>query len=210
MGLYEAEFLGQAKPVKKRAPKQKETEPVAGPSAEVAPVKKVRKRKPKADPIDAAVDAAMPTPPASLDVKVKKPRKTKEAKAAEKTGELKEAVATKKVTLAPKKAKEVEQVSESAPPAKKQKRAKKIVIENGTQTSDEPPLWFKTWHLDQAKRENAQKAKAERAPAPAVKEAAHAVANNQWSDGYTRDKIRVEQDNHQTRLYKMIHGRTGF
>ncbi len=117
----------------------------------------------------------------------------------------------------PKKAKKVKatlpvvaSASEPTEEVKKPKRKKKVIIENGTQTTDEPPLWFKTWHLDQAKRENSQKAKADRAPAPVIKEAAKSVANTQWSDGYTRDKIRLEQDNHQSRLYKMIHGRSGF
>lgn len=212
MGLYEAEFLGQATPVKKTKiskPKPVKVAAIESPANALAvppPPKASRKRKPKAASLEAEVDAVL-TPPAS-DTFEPKPKKAKKAAVVKPPPT--EPVKLKK-TRKPKATKPVASSSmEPVEDAPKPKRKKKVVIENGTQTTDEPPLWFKTWHLDQAKRENSQKAKADRAPAPAIKEASQTVAAKQWSDGYTRDKIRLEQDNHQTRLYKMIHGRSGF
>ncbi len=137
MGLYEAEFLGQAKPVRK--PKVVKEKPMEIPPSvpdSVTPVKPKRKRAPPKPKVEVVPDI----------VEVKEVKEVKEKK--------------KRVKKAPSETsvgKEVEQaLQETTPPPssvsglsdipiKKEKKSKKIVIHKGVETSEEPPLWFKTW-----------------------------------------------------------------
>lgn len=194
MGLYEAEFLGAAKPVKKRAPK---VVPVPEAVQDIVPPKPKRVRKPKPAVVPETVPVVAEAAPP------KKERKKKVAIATPPPSEG-SSTSSEEPNISKKRKGKEPAVEGEEPPVKKVKKAKKIIIENGTQTTDEPPLWFKTWHLNEAKRLNSSKAKAEREHVQVVKEAAHSVAATQWSDGYTRDKIRHEQDNHQSRLYQMV------
>lgn len=73
--------------------------------------------------------------------------------------------------------------------------------------ADEPPLWFKKYLLDEAKRRNADKPKGQKVAAVVVKAESDAVATEKWNDGLTRDRVNSEVTSHMNRMYSQIHGR---
>jgi len=177
MGLYEAEFLGEAVPVKKVRARKTKDEPKVTAVEPVAPIEKVKRKRVKKVP---------ETMPELKPVEIPTPEPTE-------------------VEESPKQEK-VETISPPQPPPVEKKVLKRKAVEE-KKHDEEPPAWFKTWHLNEAKRQNLAKKKDERVAITTVKKAAHSVASKQWDDGYTRDKIRHEQDNHQQRMYQMIHGK---
>jgi hypothetical protein len=177
MGIYEASFLGEPKPIKekkKKATPAPAPEPVA---VEVMPTepkpKPIRKRKapePKV-PVDE------PVPVVTQKVEKKK--------------------------AAPKKAAPVKTTEPKEPPIKAV--AKKVII-SGVEAQDPPP-WFKKWDLDEAKRRNNKRPKAEKVTPQILKAATEVESTAKWNDGVTREKVNAEVDSHMSRLYKQIHGR---
>lgn len=65
-----------------------------------------------------------------------------------------------------------------------------------------PPVWFEKF-VESAKLEESKIA-ADKKPAKVVKEEAKVAAQAQWSDGYTRDRVNQQVDNHMSKLYGMI------
>lgn len=99
----------------------------------------------------------------------------------------------KEIDVAVEKALEVEE-----PKPKKVKRTLK-------RDESVPPVWFEKF-VESAKMEESKIA-ADKKPAKVVKEEAKAVAQAQWSDGYTRDRVNQQVDNHMSKLYGMIFAR---
>ena len=89
-------------------------------------------------------------------------------------------------------------VEEEAPKPKKVKRILK-------RDESVPPVWFEKF-VESAKLEES-KITADKKPAKQVKEEAKATAQAQWSDGYTRDRVNQQVDNHMSKLYGMIFAR---
>jgi len=196
MSLYEAEFLGTPVPVKRRSKNDIQV-----------PVKSV-KRKRASKKVELEVEVEVPKVEVEKveiekveKVEIEKPKRTRKVKPKETMPELK-----KEEEEEEEEEEEKEDVKEEVKVnVKKGKISNAVKVEK--ENDDEPPAWFKAWHLNEAKRHESAKTKKERAPAPIIKKAATSVAKKQWKDGFTRDKIRMEQDSHQQRLYNMIHGK---
>lgn len=69
---------------------------------------------------------------------------------------------------------------------------------------DVPPVWFKQY-VAGVKKEEAKVSK-EKKPQKQIAQEASQVAENQWNDGFTRDRVRSEVDNHMSRMYHMMFG----
>lgn len=69
-------------------------------------------------------------------------------------------------------------------------------------SNDDPPPWFKQY-VAGVKREEAKVSK-EKKPQRQIKQEANDVAEHQWNDGFTRDRVRNEVDNHMSRMYQMM------
>ena len=69
---------------------------------------------------------------------------------------------------------------------------------------NDPPQWF-TKFVETGKQELNLQA-AEKKPKKVVKEEAQVDAKQQWSDGYTRDRVTNEINNHVHRMYSMMFG----
>jgi hypothetical protein len=67
-----------------------------------------------------------------------------------------------------------------------------------------PPTWFKQY-VAGVKKEEAKVSK-EKKPQRQIAQEAEKVANHQWKDGFTRDRVRTEVDNHMSRMYHMMFG----
>lgn len=69
---------------------------------------------------------------------------------------------------------------------------------------DTPPNWFNTI-IELIERERAEQ-KGDRVTKKDLKAKAAACAEERWSDGMTRDRVRGAVDNHVSRMYEMIFG----
>ena len=198
------------------------------------PIKKVGGKKRKAEEASSVQEE---TPAVSPDVKAKKPPSEKQlaarAKFAENRKKKLEEQAAEKLRLEKEvadKQKEIEE-KEAAIAEKKKARAEKrkmkkdeVEIEKAVDEAIEekepkpkkvkrvlkrdesvPPVWFEKF-VESAKMEESKIA-ADKKPAKMVKEEAKAVAQAQWSDGYTRDRVNQQVDNHMSKLYGMIFAR---
>jgi hypothetical protein len=76
--------------------------------------------------------------------------------------------------------------------------AKKARVEG----TDGPPSWF-TQYVAGVKKEEAKLSK-EKKPQRQIKQEAMDAAEHQWNDGFTRDRVRNEVDNHMSRMYQMM------
>jgi len=206
MALYAADIESLAKPVKKVGKKRK---------AEEASV------------LQEETPAVTPEPPA------KKPPTEKQlaarAKFAENRKKKLEETAAEKLRLeteVAEKQKEIE-AKEAAIAEKKKARAEKRKASKEIDTAVEealteepkpkkvkrvlkrdesvPPVWFEKF-VESAKLEESKIA-ADKKPAKVVKEEAKVAAQAQWSDGYTRDRVNQQVDNHMSKLYGMIFAR---
>ncbi len=228
MPIYEASFLGEAKPIKKakKSPTKKAPpsdssiidleEPVKPSTSEPPPIKKSRKAAQKPQPPPETVQLALPPPiKKSRKRKIQEPtpseedaitpvppppvKKARKKAAPKPNGSLPATSEESEIVQAPKVQDSVQEKRRARPP-------KKIVIHEGIQTTDEPPLWFKRWHEDERKRK--AKGNNERVSATVLRQEAHTQANSQWQNGHTRDRVINEVDGHMDRLYKMIHSRS--
>lgn len=66
----------------------------------------------------------------------------------------------------------------------------------------EPPAWFQKY-VAGVKQEEAKQGQ-QRIPKRQVEEQARTVAQEQWRDGLTRDRVQNEVDSHMSRMYGMI------
>jgi hypothetical protein len=196
MPIYEADFLGKPEPIKKqRVKKVKELKEEKTPVEEVAKPKRKRVKQeetPSASSVAASEEIQpvqeQPVPPKRKRVAKPKPQpseqlilETKEEKPNAEPEVIKKAASKKGLT-------------------------KKEKIIDG-KAADEPPSWFKAWCLDQKKRENDEKPKKEKVSKPILKESATIEAKEKWNDGLTKDRVKMEVDNHMGRLYNQIYGR---
>lgn len=87
----------------------------------------------------------------------------------------------------------------------KEPKPKKQRVQKPKRDESVPPIWFERF-VESAKMEESKIA-ADKKPSKQVKEEAKAVAQAQWSDGYTRDRVNQQVDNHMSKLYGMIFAR---
>ena len=192
MSLYEAEFLGTPVPVKRRSKNDIQVPVVKRKRASKKVELEVEKE--EVEKVEIEVEKEQVE-----KLEIEKPKRTRKTKVKDTMPEL------KKEEEKEEEEEEKEEEKKVKIKVKEEKVSKAIKVEK--ENDDEPPAWFKAWHLNEAKRHESSKTKKERAPAPIIKKAATSVAKKQWKDGFTRDKIRMEQDSHQQRLYNMIHGK---
>lgn len=76
--------------------------------------------------------------------------------------------------------------------------------ENVIESNSEPPVWFKQY-VAGVKKEEA-KISREKKPKKQIQKEAQEVAQSQWADGFTRDRVRNEVDGHMSRMYQMMFG----
>jgi hypothetical protein len=225
MTLYSADILDLGKPVSATAPKKgkkgvkaaEETTVSAAPAAEEPSVKV--EEKPKRIPTEkqlAALARAQET----------RKRKREEAEAAaaesarleeerlEKEREKEEALLAKKeaMKLKRKLARDSKKQMSTPPATESSVGSVEEEIEAGirepvskkvaTETVDGAPVWFKQY-VAGVKKEEAKVSK-EKKPQRQIKQEAMDVAEHQWNDGFTRDRVRNEVDNHMSRMYQMM------
>jgi len=207
MPIYEAEFLGDPKPIKRARPskKQKQEEDKQAPAPIATPMEKpVKVRAPKTK----KVKLDIPTPPSPVStvddtidqtpIEQPKPKRQRKIKP----------VAAPPPSPTPSVQEEDEAEEPPVKPKKvtKPKEIKPKVIIDGAAAGD-PPTWFKNYLLDEAKRRNEDKSKSERSTISEVKKTATETAHKKWNDGLTRDRVNNEVSSHMNRLYQQIHGR---
>ncbi len=204
MPIYEADFLGEAKPIsvnKRKTPRAKvlkaATETVQEEPPKPVVEKKKRVYKPKAKVAAPEIEdtEASPEPPA------KKQRKRAPPKPKPQPSEQAIAEAQDEVTNDPKTVKQINKLALKKGAAK---TSKKII---DGEAADQPPSWFKAWILEDKKRTNDMKPKKEKITQPVLKQEAVALAKEKWDDGFTRDKINNEVDGHMSRMYQQMWGR---
>ncbi len=186
MTLYEAEFLGEKKAVSKKRGLKETEEP-----------KPKRVRKPKAAPVEKVEEVKVPEKKKRAAPKkkaeVSPPPSVTEAVAEEEEDE--DALLEKKLEAAANEAHDEEVVvpkKRKATPVPKLAKKQKV-------SEEEPPAWFKKWN-------EAELRKSKTVPRKQVKIVAAEESTKQWNDGHTRDKVRHEMDNHQSRMFSAIFG----
>lgn len=206
MPIYEAEFLGDAKPIRKSKPtskKQKleENKQVATP-VETPMEKPVKVRTQKPKKVKFVADIPPPSPVSTVNetpIMEPKPKRQKKEKKVVATTPPPSPVST--VDETPVVDQKLKRVTKKKVPVQKP-----TIIIDGAAAGD-PPTWFKNYLLDEARRRNEDKSKSERSPISEVKKTATETAHKKWNDGLTRDRVNNEVSSHMNRLYQQIHGR---
>lgn len=205
MALYAADIESLAKPVKKTQGKKRKAE--EGETPEVTP-EPPAKKPPTEKQLAARAKFAENRKRKLEETAAEKLRLETEVADKQKEIEAKEAaIAEKKKVRAEKRKaskeidtavdKAVEEVAEEPKPKKVKRTLKR--------DESVPPVWFEKF-VESAKLEESKIA-ADKKPAKQVKEEAKAVAQAQWSDGYTKDRVNQQVDNHMSKLYGMIFAR---
>jgi hypothetical protein len=199
MTLYSADVLDIAKPVpkkgkgKKNVEKEKLVEEVEPEVVEVAPTKKQPTEKQLAALAKAQESRKRKREEAE---KVKQELLDAEKQKEEKKQEVKEKRKAKKiqklVTPPPSLDEEIDRAVEElhVKPAKPNK------------DDTEPPSWFKQY-VSGVKKEEA-KISREKKPKKQIQQEAVEVAQKNWNDSFTRDRVRNEVDGHMSRMYQMM------
>lgn len=94
----------------------------------------------------------------------------------------------------------------------KKKRVKKEKKENTnpqklTRKKSDPPAWFKDYVEGIQKEKAAAQGEVSKKQESIIKSEALKVAKKSWDNGYTRDRVQNEVDNHMSKMYSMIFGR---
>lgn len=214
MPLYAADIESLAKPVKKVGGKKRKAEEASQvqevtPAVTPEPEAKKEKKPPTEKQLAARAKFAENRKKKLEEQAAEKLRLEAEVAEKQKAIEAKEAeIAAKKSARAEKRKMKKEEkeidvavekaVEEVEPKPKKVRRTVK-------RDESVPPVWFEKF-VESAKMEES-KISAEKKPVKQVKEEAKAAAQAQWSDGYTRDRVNQQVDNHMSKLYGMIFAR---
>lgn len=211
MTLYAANVMDVAKPIEKKQKRAKKAvepvpaepvveEEVREPLKELTPkqVAAAERRKRKRDELEAAKQAeeeAIRAKQAEIEAKEEElARKKEEAKERRRLArEAKKAVAQEATPASTESEASSENLVEQKAAPKKRKR-----------DDSEPPAWFQKY-VAGVKQEEAKQA-ATKVPKRQVEEQARTVAQEQWKDGLTRDRVQNEVDGHMSRMYGMIFG----
>lgn len=214
MPLYATDIESLAKPVKKVGGKKRKAEEASQvqevtPAVTPEPEAKKEKKPPTEKQLAARAKFAENRKKKLEEQAAEKLRLEAEVAEKQKAIEAKEAeIAAKKSARAEKRKMKKEEkeidvavekaVEEVEPKPKKVRRTVK-------RDESVPPVWFEKF-VESAKMEES-KISAEKKPVKQVKEEAKAAAQAQWSDGYTRDRVNQQVDNHMSKLYGMIFAR---
>ena len=211
MTLYSADVLDLAKPVPKKGKGKKEE---SVPDIQPEPVKK--EKKPASEKQLAALAKAQET----------RKRKREEAEEAKNAAakleqeriekEKQEQLAKEEKKLAQKEKRRLKKLEKSAPTppptvASSTSSHNELTLDQAIdhevkkiKSDNEPPAWFKQY-VAGVKKEEA-KISREKKPKKQIQKEAQEVAETQWADGFTRDRVRNEVDGHMSRMYQMMFG----
>lgn len=214
MVLYAADIESLAKPVKavgKKGKKEKVQTETPPESVDENVVEKKEKKPPTEKQLAARAKFAENRKKKLEETAAEKLRleneiveKQKEIEAKETTiAEKKKARAEKR--KAAKQEKEMDVAVEEAIEDPKDPKPKKQRVQKPKRDESVPPVWFEKF-VESAKMEESKIA-VDKKPVKQVKEEAKAVAQAQWQDGYTRDRVNQQVDNHMSKLYGMIFAR---
>lgn len=213
MTLYSADVLDLAKPVPKKGKGKKESqpEPESEPKQiEPAPVKEKKtpsekqlaalakaqeSRKRKREEAEAAKVAAENAEKARIAAEEEKKKALEAKKEA-----AREKRRAKKQLPSPAESmdEEIDRAVEAiAPPKKKTKTVPKATVDESG-----PPAWFKQY-VAGVKKEEA-KISHEKKPKKQIQQESEDIAQKNWSDSFTRDRVRNEVDGHMSRMYQMM------
>jgi len=204
MALYAADIESLAKPVKKVGGKKRKAEEASVLQEETPAVtpEPPAKKPPTEKQLAARAKFAENRKKKLEETAAEKLRLEAEVAEKQKEIEAKEAaIAEKKKARAEKRkaSKEIDTaVEEALTEEPKPKKVKRVLKRD----ESVPPVWFEKF-VESAKLEESKIA-ADKKPAKVVKEEAKVAAQAQWSDGYTRDRVNQQVDNHMSKLYGMI------
>ena len=210
MALYAADIESLAKPVKKTQGKKRKAEEASVLQEETPAVtpEPPAKKPPTEKQLAARAKFAENRKKKLEETAAEKLRLENEVAEKQKEIEAKEAaIAEKKKARAEKRkaSKEidtaVDKAVEEVAKEPKPKKVKRVLKRD----ESVPPVWFEKF-VESAKLEESKIA-ADKKPAKVVKEEAKVAAQAQWSDGYTRDRVNQQVDNHMSKLYGMIFAR---
>jgi len=207
MALYAADIESLAKPVKKVGGKKRKAEEASVLQEETPAVtpEPPAKKPPTEKQLAARAKFAENRKKKLEETAAEKLRLEAEVAEKQKEIEAKEAaIAEKKKARAEKRkaSKEIDTaVEEALTEEPKPKKVKRVLKRD----ESVPPVWFEKF-VESAKLEESKIA-ADKKPAKVVKEEAKVAAQAQWSDGYTRDRVNQQVDNHMSKLYGMIFAR---
>lgn len=203
MTLYSADVLDIAKPVPKKGKGKKnveknEVEPVATKVIEPEVIETVPPKKQPTEKQLAALAKAQETRKRKREEAEKAKQdlidaeKEKEQKKAEQKEKRKAKKIQKLVTPPPSLDEEIDRAVEelTANPS------------SSKRDENEPPSWFKQY-VSGVKKEEAKIAR-EKKPKKQIQQEAVEVAQKNWSDSFTRDRVRNEVDGHMSRMYQMM------
>lgn len=217
MALYAADIESLAKPVSVKGKKkaQTETPPESVESGSVGEPEKKAKKPPTEKQLAARAKFAENRKKKLEEQAAEKLRLEKEVEEKQKSIADAEAVKEEKKKkraesrVEKRKAKEIEVAVDEAVAEPKEievaVKAKKQRAIKPKRDDSVPPAWFEKF-VESAKMEESKIA-ADKKPTKQVKEEAKAVAQAQWQDGFTRDRVNQQVDNHMSKLYSMIFAR---
>lgn len=217
MTLYAANVMDVAKPIEKKTKKSKKVE---------APVKQ---EEPAVE--EPPREVLKELTPKQIAAAERRKRKREELEAAKQAEE--EAIRAKEAEIEAKEAEIARKKEEAKERRRLAREAKKAAAQEATPATTEsegtteevlieqtvapkkrkrddgePPAWFQKY-VAGVKQEEAKQAST-KVPKRQVDEQARTVAQEQWKDGLTRDRIQNEVDGHMSRMYGMIFGNRRF
>jgi hypothetical protein len=199
MTLYSADVLDVAQPVSTSAPKKEKKPATEKQLAALAKAQETRKRK-----REEKEQAEAETLRLALEEEKKKADLAEAAEEKKRVAKEKRAAKRKEKQVAVQEktpSHSEESVSEAVDEAVKHLETPP---KPATSTSNEPPAWFQQY-VAGVKKEEA-KISREKKPQKQIKKEAKQVAQTQWADGFTRDRVQNEVDLHMSRMYQMMFG----
>lgn len=203
MTLYSADVLDIAKPVPKKGKGKKNVEKAIEPVS--LPV-------PEPEVVEVAPSKKQPTEKqlAAL-AKAQESRKRKREEAEKAKQDLidteKQKQEKKEEVKEKRKAKKIQKLI-TPPPSLDEEIDRAVeeltvkTVSPKTRDDNEPPSWFKQY-VSGVKKEEA-KISREKKPKKQIQQEAVEVAHKNWSDSFTRDRVRNEVDGHMSRMYQMM------
>lgn len=202
MTLYSADVLDIAKPVPKKGKGKKNVEKTV--EIQTSEPEVIETVPPKKQPTEKQLAAL---------AKAQESRKRKREEAEKAKQDLIDAEKQKEdkkmETKEKRKAKKIQKLSTPPPSLDEEidRAVEELTVKSSSTSTlkrddNEPPSWFKQY-VSGVKKEEA-KISREKKPKKQIQQEAVEVAQKNWSDSFTRDRVRNEVDGHMSRMYQMM------
>lgn len=202
MTLYSADVLDIAKPVPKKGKGKKNVEKTV--EIQTSEPEVIETAPPKKQPTEKQLAAL---------AKAQESRKRKREEAEKAKQDLIDAEKQKEdkkmETKEKRKAKKIQKLSTPPPSLDEEidRAVEELTVKSSSTSTlkrddNEPPSWFKQY-VSGVKKEEA-KISREKKPKKQIQQEAVEVAQKNWSDSFTRDRVRNEVDGHMSRMYQMM------